>query len=136
MENAVWVVFGIITVFLAMGILLTMVENNREQTKIKTNENAVKAFAQWCNFVCDSEVETRLGKEIEISSGAVMSGHGKGVCIDYKNNKNCEYCKCDVNAIELNLNEPDIIKAYDTHAFRCIFEKTDIEVVAIECRGT
>ncbi|MEM4662718.1 MAG: hypothetical protein QXM75_01725 [Candidatus Diapherotrites archaeon] len=136
MENAVWIVIGILSVFLAMGILLTMVENNREQTKIKTNENAVKDFAQWCNYVCNSEVETRLSKEIEISSGAVVSGYEKAVCIDYKSFHNCEYCKCDVNALDLNLDNPDIIKAYDTHTFRCLFEKTDVGVVSIDCKGT
>jgi|GEM_PF-2237013 len=136
MENIVWVIFGTIALLLAIGILLQLTEQNKGYQKMQINENAVKGFAQWCNYVCSSDVETKLTKEIEISSGSVVEAYEKNICIDFEKQHTCEYCNCDLNKFKLDLSTPEHLMAYDiSHRFNCVFEKIDKEVVAIECKG-
>ena len=135
MENAVWIIFGIIALFLGIGILMQIAASNSNSNKIKANENALGKFGQWCDYVCNSDTGTKLTKEIEISSGATVSGLGKSICIDFKDWHNCYQCACDVNAFQLNLNSEEIIQMYNTHVFRCSFEKAPKGVVSIECKG-
>jgi hypothetical protein len=135
MENAVWVIFGIIALFLGIGILLQIMAGSSDDSKIKVNANALGKFAQWCDYVCNSDVETMLAKDIEISSGAIVSAQGKSICIEFKHWRDCSYCNCDVNALHLDLNKREILQMYDTHIFKCNFEKASQGVVSIECKG-
>ncbi|MCD6399418.1 hypothetical protein J7L85_01355 [candidate division WOR-3 bacterium] len=135
MENAVWIIFGIIALFLGIGILMQIVAGSSDNDKIKTNENSLGKLGQWCDYVCNSDTGTKLTKEIEFSSGTVISARKKSICMDFKDWHNCYQCACDVNAFELNLNREEILQMYSTHVFKCSFEKAPKGVVVIGCKG-
>jgi len=115
MENAVWIIFGIIALFLGIGILMQIATSNSDNNKIKTNENAVGKLGQWCDYVCNSDTGTKLTKEIEISSGAIVGGKGKSVCIDFKDWHDCYHCACDVNGFKLDLDREAILQMYNIY---------------------
>ncbi len=135
MENLVWAIFGVVAFLIAIGIMLSFVQLNEEEKKRVINENALKEMGSLCEFVCNSDVETRFTKKIAISAGAYFSSSTGDICLIYKGKEKCYKCKCKVEDLDLNLNKPEIMQMYKIHKFRCVFERKVGGVVSIECFG-
>lgn len=135
MENALWFIFGVLAFLIAIGILVQLVANTTPESKESINTNAIRELGQWCRFVCNSDIETRLSKNIEIASGALVKSDGKNICIESPSWKRCAQCGCDVNGLYLDLNRPEILQMYKSHTFKCVFERGLWGVVTVECRG-
>ncbi len=135
MENIVWAIFGILAFLIAIGILIGIAGTGFEERKEAMNKNAIKEFGQACKYVCGSDIETRLSDEIEISSGAVVSSDSGNICLEYRGERDCVDCTCDLNSFNLNLNRPELLSAYDTHVFDCAFERVAGGRVLIDCTG-
>ena len=135
MENAVWVIFGVLAFLIALGIVIGLVDSSLSERKLAVSRNAIGEFGQWCEFVCGSDLESRLTKEIEIASGSQITGDKANLCMEFEGWKKCYDCVCDVNDFQLNLNKTELLQTYESHKFFCAFERGDGGVVGIECSG-
>ncbi|MCX6801695.1 MAG: hypothetical protein NT067_01135 [Candidatus Diapherotrites archaeon] len=135
MENMVWVIFGALALLIGLGIFLQIVAGASPERKETVNGNAIRDFGQFCNSMCGSDIDSRFTKEIEIASGAVVSSDTNIICLEAAGQKKCAGCTCDVKDLSLNLNMPEILKMYESHRFKCVFERLAENTVSVKCYG-
>lgn len=141
MEQAVWFYVGIIAALIGLGMLVSVVLLGTDVTKQQLAKNAANSLALQCNNVCNSDMGTALGIKTDLSSGTVISGGEKSVCVEYvpAGKKECRKCNCKVlgddgNFYRLDLSTEEAMEMFETHVYNCIFER-DIDGVILRCKG-
>ena len=151
MEQAIWLYFGVIAVLVGIAIVVQIVVFNVEKEKEITMESSLNQLANFCEFICLSDLNQMLSQEVKFSSGSRVFSQQKALCYEYKENTHCRDCKCEIfdasdfeagTYYVLDLNSPDVLELYNTHTFDCTFTRVQPEIdgnkvdgVTLECRG-
>lgn len=145
MEQAVWFYVGIIAALIGIGLLVSVVLMGTNLNKEQLAQNSVRLLQMQCNNVCNNDVGTLLGVDVDIGSGTLVESTGNVICSHYNQRKECRECNCEVFApgfsdFELNLATPEALELFDIHTYHCTFEKVfnhekEIYVVLLRCAG-
>lgn len=138
MEEAVYVFFGVIALILTFSIIVSLVSENKEEYKIQRFSTTVDVLKSQCDYVCSLPEGTLLGIDVEIPSGILLSSgqvEAHTICATYKEESRCSQCDCAVGTYILNLTSQTAKKAFETHNYRCYFERVEHNNVKMECKG-
>ncbi|MEM4268418.1 MAG: hypothetical protein QXK37_06345 [Candidatus Woesearchaeota archaeon] len=141
MEEAVWIVFGVIAVIIGLVIVANIIVTNKDEIKLQDVTESFEKIKQKCDFVCNSPLETYLSVEVELPSGLLIYASGQRICgnvnisAEHSNDTICVLCMCPVvMRTPLNLQTELARKSFSVHKYYCYFERMDNEV-AMECKG-
>jgi len=139
MEQAVWLYVGIISALIGLGFVMTIVTTGQETNKVQTIENTLRLVKQTCDYVCAAEPETMHSTQVQLVSGMLFYASGKAICADFKGEKNCKQCECEVIArsgeqFSMDFSSEEAMQLFNIHSYTCYLERTN-NGVAIECKG-
>ena len=145
MEESLWLYFGVIAVLIGIVIVAQLVGFNVDREKRLALEGSINQMANFCDFICLSDLNQLLSQKVTLASGAKLySTDLNGLCYRYEEKQNCRPCKCAIfdtpfdpqtkaNFL-LDLNTQQLKDLYATHEFSCLFFR-EREGVTLECTG-
>lgn len=136
-EQAVWLYVGIITAFIGLGFVASVVLSGRETGNQQTTENAIKKLQQNCNLVCESDTETMFSADVTLIAGMKLYGSDNAICADYAEKTTCRECGCalfDTEGDPFILDLSDARGLFESNNYKCYMERVE-EGVAVECKG-
>ena len=133
MEETVWVVMGIISVLLVIGILIQFADRHAEDDKIITLEQSLDSLLRMCTSVCNMPRGTYLNTPAEFASGTLLTTRANTICGSVGEEGSCRNCPCNIqdNTV-LNLTEARDF--FFKHTYQCFFLRTE-DRLELECRG-
>ena len=142
MDQAVWAVFGIIAVLVGIVILLSVLGENKEESKYVLFKQSLDLLKNQCDFVCNSPADTYLSVSVELPSGLRLYSNQNRICAHlnisekYSDETKCVLCACPISIRddELNLQTQSALKAFSSHKYSCYFKRKENET-EIECKG-
>ena len=138
LEQAVWFYIGIIVSILALILIASIVSANKETTFKETMKDSMGQLQQYCNFVCNSDLDTKLSRPVTLVAGSYIWSEGKAICFNYKELNNlCWKCDCPVigkDGSNFVFDLTEAVSVFETHMYECGFER-DVNAVTMECKG-
>ena len=135
MEETVWIVVGIISVLLALGIVAQFMVTKSEDDKIYAVRDSIDSLYRMCNSVCSMPQGTYLRVLVTLPSGSVIETRGRSICGSISDELFCRTCPCNVSEnVVLNLSGMEASRFFFMHDYNCFFlrEENNLEV---ECLG-
>jgi len=140
MEEAIWVIVGIISVLLTFGIVIQFTQNKFQDDKINSLQHSMDALSNRCNAVCKSPTNTYLNSRAPFPPESILTLTQTSLCVQFEDRNICRTCDCDLksksssntlfNLTGLRASGLDV----DVN-FVCFFEKISNNVVEVDCRG-
>jgi hypothetical protein len=129
MEQPVWLIYGIISVLVALGIVISLVSTNNNATKEYGIQDTLNKLATQCTFVCGTTEGNLLSINVKLPAESVLYTNDQKICVNYKTNTHCTICKCKIQDYTLYLNTT-LAKSLNILKYDCFFERTkkDIKV--------
>jgi len=135
MEQTVWFYVGVIATLICLASIAYLFLVNTEEKKRVELDNAMVKFETKGKFICNSDIETKIGEKITLVSGAnIYAQDNNTICYFFNKNQKCVQIMCPVDMNRLDLNSEELQRTYAFHEFDCVFEKTDYGV-SIGCKG-
>lgn len=135
MEETVWIVVGIISVLLALGIVAQFMVNKSADDKIYAVRDSVDSLYRMCNSVCSTPQGTYLKVLVTLPSGSIIETRGRSICGSIDDELFCRTCPCDISEnVVLNLTSQEASRFFFMHDYNCFFlrEENNLDV---ECLG-
>ena len=134
MEQTIWLYFGIVTVIIAFGIVARLVADSNQSQKDALFDRALESLEGRCRFVCDSPTMTKQSVQVNMPSGLVLQTQEENICGDYKEERRCVSCECEMRPYKLDLNTTIALETFETHEYRCYFTRGEDDIT-MECKG-
>ncbi len=135
MEETVWVIVGIVSVLLAVGIMVQFVLIKTEDDKVIAVQTSIDSLYTMCNSVCAMPEETYLRTTVSLPAGVLIETKGRSICGTINEELICRTCQCNVTEkTVLNLTSPEASRFFFTHEYHCFFLRTQ-EGLNITCIG-
>ncbi len=135
MEETVWVIVGIISVLLAIGVMVQFVVIKSEDDKVMAVQGAVDSLYRMCDSVCAMPVDTYQRSVVSLPSGVLLETSGRSICGSINEELRCRSCRCNVTeSVVLNLTSPEAQRFFFTHEYNCFFHRIE-EGINITCAG-
>lgn len=129
-----WIVIGIISFLLIIGILIQFADRHAEDDKIITLEQSLDSLLQMCRSVCNMPQGTYLKTPADFASGTILTTKDNSICGSVGGEGSCRGCPCNISEnIVLNLTG-DARQFFFKHTYQCFFLRTE-EGLEVECRG-
>ena len=126
MDELVFIIFGVISVLLIGGVLITLINERGAQQADIALEQSLTHLQVFCDNICQQPEETFKKTEITLTKNSLLTGTDDTLCI----NENCRRCRCDVNVHTVNLTDAP----FKSREYTCFFHRTK-ETVDINCAG-
>ena len=133
MEQPVWLIFGVIAVLIALGIVVSIVNINHSAAKEYEVKDTLNKLMTQCNFVCGTTAGNLLSIKAKLPAETILYTNGNKICANYKENTNCVMCKCELEEYELDLNTT-LARSMNVLKYDCFFERMK-EGIKMECMG-
>ena len=135
MEETIWILVGIISVLITIGVLFGFIRNNQLEDKKLSVDQSLGDLMLMCNKMCKMPDDTYLPINARLSSDSVLTASQDFICIEFFGKKSCRRCDCQFTQdYTLNLSTPEAAKMFSSHNYQCFFLK-NAEKFTVECKG-
>ena len=126
MDELVFIIFGVISVLLIGGVLITLLNERSNQQADIALEQSLTHLQAFCDNICQQPEETLKKTDVTLTRDSVLFGQGDSICI----NDACRRCRCNVAVDLVNLTDAP----FRTRDYTCFFHRTQ-DAVNISCAG-
>ncbi len=134
MDEAVWVVIGVVSVLLAIAVLSQFAYFKSEDDKVQSIGVSLDALQSMCRRTCGMPVDTYLSTSAVVPSGALLYSEGTSICAEYDGDTRCRVCPCELEEKTiLNLTSEEAESFFHTKQYNCFFLRDNF--LDISCQG-
>ena len=129
----VWVVIGIISVILGVGIIVNMLFLGEQSISTANVDSALDRLANQCNQVCRLPVETASSTSVQLPKDVLLYTQEDLLCATQNEESSCRRCNCDFGEYteQLDLTNSPL----NNHEYSCRFTKESQTIISMECQG-
>jgi hypothetical protein len=122
MEQPVWIIFGIISVLLALGIIMTVYSQYSLSIRSDVVSDSIQKIQAQCSFACSSTVGTKQPILVDFPYNSTIYATKELVCASYQETIDCARCPCQMSMKSLSLNTT-LAQKIGVISYSCIMEK-------------
>jgi hypothetical protein len=132
MEETIWVYFGVISAIIALGIVVSLVMTQSNETAKQSSFAGMERLGEQADLVCDAPKNTMLSLSIVFPAEAIMTTDTNRLCLDVDGKTRCIATKCDLSARTV-LNLSGTSDLFSSHKYTCTVLHAD--TMEISCAG-
>jgi hypothetical protein len=134
MEEPLWLIFGIIIILVAIGVIAGIVSHHGKIQGEEAFFDGLQKLKVECDFICSATEGNLLSIPLDVPPNSKLYTNEKRICLQIENRTECERCGCTLEKYELNLANISIGKRFQKHTYNCFFERLK-DTVRMECIG-
>ncbi len=135
MEEAVWMVVGVISILLAIGVMTQFMSLQAEDDKAMELRSSVDELFQMCSSVCSMPEGTNLKATVTIPSNSLLRTSGNSICGEKGDELFCRNCDCELeDNIAINLTSERASDFFFSHNYDCFFLRKS-DSIDMSCFG-
>ena len=133
MEEGVWVLIGVISVIIGVGIIASLLINSEQDLGAVSVGSALDQLANQCNMVCRLPQDSASSTRVDLREGVFLYTQEDLLCAQIDNETSCRRCNCDFGEFTEQLNLSQALSARQSYS--CRFTKTGHRSIDMECQG-
>ncbi len=132
MEETIWMVFGVLGLLLALGIIGPLLVNYNSSLDEEKMKQQLKEFQNQASFLCTTEIGNALKNEIILFYNSTLYTNGDKVCIQKEDELICERISCRYRDYSFTLDS-EFAKEFSKLTYQCDSEVVGRGLLSINC---
>jgi hypothetical protein len=133
MEQPVWIIFGVISIIITIGIISKVVYDHNQSNHEEYAKLAIDALQAQCKLVCSTTPGNKLSIPIIMPYNMTIYTTTDKICGIYDGRTTCARCPCTVSPYTFTTDN-EFAKSMQTLNYECYITRQKSNV-SIQCQG-